>query len=189
MIESSCAAVQCPLAGHEQGDEHVEVYREVMGSPSEGHLYSAVLPEVVTSAPHAMMLMSSRSPLNGLPILSNYPPLALLQRKRLAARRHAVTYAYDFPAVFENALRETWAARAAAGACLPLWRLKVHKRHVCVCVSHRVPFCGSGSCCCGHCFHGVVYMHFAPEPDIYSEVCAHSPCPRCMWSGIEISTC
>ncbi|MEW5311712.1 MAG: hypothetical protein WDW38_003401 [Sanguina aurantia] len=104
-----------PCPGHEQGDEHVEVYREMLGSASQGHLYSAVLPEVAASSQHAAVQPLSRSPLHGLPILSGYPPLALLQRKRLAARRHSVTYAYDFPTVFGNALREVWAARAAAG--------------------------------------------------------------------------
>eukprot|EP00798_Chlamydomonas_sp_ICE-L_P004931 gene4932-34702_t len=44
-----------------------------------------------------------------------YPTLEPLQRKRLIARRHSVTYCYDFPGVFENALREIWAERAAAG--------------------------------------------------------------------------
>jgi acetyl-CoA carboxylase/biotin carboxylase 1 len=38
-----------------------------------------------------------------------------LQQKRLAARRHNTTYCYDFPSVFDNALRGIWAARAAAG--------------------------------------------------------------------------
>ena len=38
-----------------------------------------------------------------------------LQQKRLAARRHKTTYAYDFPSVFGNALREQWTARAVAG--------------------------------------------------------------------------
>jgi acetyl-CoA carboxylase/biotin carboxylase 1 len=38
-----------------------------------------------------------------------------LQVKRLSARRFNTTYCYDFPSVFENALRSTWAARAAAG--------------------------------------------------------------------------
>ena len=48
-------------------------------------------------------------------MLDPYPPLAPLQQKRLAARRHKTTYCYDFPSVFGNALREAWAARAAAG--------------------------------------------------------------------------
>lgn len=53
--------------------------------------------------------------LQGTPVLDAYPPLAPLQQKRLAARRHKTTYCYDFPSVFGNALREAWAARAAAG--------------------------------------------------------------------------
>ena len=53
--------------------------------------------------------------LHGLPVLGPYPPLEPLQQRRLAARRHAVTYCYDFPSVFEDALRELWAARAGAG--------------------------------------------------------------------------
>lgn len=48
-------------------------------------------------------------------ILEEYAPLQRLQQKRLAARRHKTTYCYDFPSVFGNALREAWAARAAAG--------------------------------------------------------------------------
>lgn len=38
-----------------------------------------------------------------------------LQKNRLTARRHNTTYCYDFPSVFENALRGIWAARANAG--------------------------------------------------------------------------
>ncbi|KAF5828836.1 carboxyl transferase domain-containing protein [Dunaliella salina] len=53
--------------------------------------------------------------LHGESVLGPYPPLQPLQQRRLAARRHNVTYCYDFPAVFETALREIWAARAAAG--------------------------------------------------------------------------
>jgi acetyl-CoA carboxylase/biotin carboxylase 1 len=54
-------------------------------------------------------------PSDGEPVLTPYAPLEPLQQKRLAARRHRTTYAYDFPAVFEDALRTLWAARAAAG--------------------------------------------------------------------------
>jgi acetyl-CoA carboxylase / biotin carboxylase 1 len=54
-------------------------------------------------------------PLAGTPILAPCPPLEALQRKRLAARRHKTTFCYDFPSVFGNALRQAWAARAAAG--------------------------------------------------------------------------
>ena len=44
------------------------------------------------------------------PLLAPVAPLAPLQHRRLLARRHASTYCYDFPAVFENALRAAWAA-------------------------------------------------------------------------------
>lgn len=54
-------------------------------------------------------------PLAGTPILAPYAPLEALQQKRLAARRHQTTFCYDFPSVFANALRQAWAARAAAG--------------------------------------------------------------------------
>ena len=48
-------------------------------------------------------------------MLAPYSPLEPLQQKRLAARRHKTTYCFDFPAVFEDALRQLWAQRAAAG--------------------------------------------------------------------------
>lgn len=48
-------------------------------------------------------------------VLEPYGPLELLQQKRLAARHHKTTYAYDFPAVFENALREIWNQRTVTG--------------------------------------------------------------------------
>lgn len=67
---------------------------------------------------------SASAPLAGADVLSPYPPLEPLQQKRLAARRHAVTYCYDFPAVFEGALRDIWAARLAAG----VWRRGVRGR-------------------------------------------------------------
>lgn len=52
-------------------------------------------------------------PLHGTPILAPYSPLLPLQQRRLAARRHATTYCYDFPAVFNNALRALWDAHRA----------------------------------------------------------------------------
>ena len=44
-----------------------------------------------------------------------YPSLDGLQRKRLAAKRHKTTYCYDFPSVFNTAMRDIWTARLAAG--------------------------------------------------------------------------
>jgi acetyl-CoA carboxylase/biotin carboxylase 1 len=88
--------------GHEAGDDCVEVYREACDEEKGLIIYSAnadggtaMLSDIPTSAP--------------------YPPLEWLQYKRLIARRHNTTYCRDFPAVFENALRQMWAARAAGG--------------------------------------------------------------------------
>lgn len=54
-------------------------------------------------------------PLSGSPIIAPYAPLEALQQKRLAARRHKTTYCYDFPSVFETALRDIWTARSVMG--------------------------------------------------------------------------
>ena len=89
-------------AGHESGEEDVQVYQE--GADSHPQVYASVhtgLPPV--------------GPLHDQPLLSAYGPLEHLQQKRLAARLHKTTFCYDFPRVFENALREVWDARAAAG--------------------------------------------------------------------------
>ena len=86
--------------GHETGEECVAVYREAAGA--DGAATYAAAPGVPPG------------PLHGAPLLSPYPPLEGLQQKRLAARRHKTTYCYDFPSVFENALRGAWSARAAA---------------------------------------------------------------------------
>ena len=53
--------------------------------------------------------------LDNTSILSPYPALEQLQQKRLAARRHKTTFAYDFPHVFGNALRKVWIDRDASG--------------------------------------------------------------------------
>ena len=146
--------------GHEHGEEHVEVYREVpslrpsgsaavatpdspLGPPGVPlafrHADAAVAsahppgggsaPTAITASAHAVgdgggtmipkplenMAGGLSGSLHGLLVLGPYPPLQPLQQRRLAARRLAVTYCYDFPSVFEDALREMWAARAAAG--------------------------------------------------------------------------
>jgi len=54
-------------------------------------------------------------PLRDTLVMAPYPPLAGLQQKRLAARRHKTTYCYDFPSVFGTALRDIWTARAVSG--------------------------------------------------------------------------
>lgn len=103
--------------GHEAGEEHVEVYREALvtgeGAAPGGQLrYTLAVSEGSSAAPAPPTVGES---LHNQRIIEPYPALEPLQQKRLAARRHATTYAYDFPTVFENALRDIWAARAAAG--------------------------------------------------------------------------
>ena len=99
--------------GHEGGEDCVDIYREVLSTGNQkeqGMIYSAGKESFGATVASAAV-----AALDGIPVSSPYPPLEPLQQKRLAARRHKTTYCYDFPAVFENALREIWAARAAAG--------------------------------------------------------------------------
>ncbi|PRW58200.1 acetyl- carboxylase 1-like isoform A [Chlorella sorokiniana] len=91
--------------GHEAGEECVEVYREVVGQDAR----------IVYSSRHNIGDGGKCGPSDGEPVLAPYLPLEPLQQKRLAARRHKTTYCFDFPAVFEDALRQLWAQRAAAG--------------------------------------------------------------------------
>jgi len=92
--------------GHEGGEECVDIYRE---EPSSSGKPSMVY------AGRDMAGDGRLGALDGTAVTAPYPPLEVLQQKRLAARRHKTTYCYDFPAVFENALREIWGARATAG--------------------------------------------------------------------------
>lgn len=94
--------------GHEAGEEHVEVYRE---SITEDAGASPTLCYTLPGKETANDMAS----LAGIPVLRPYPQLEPLQQKRLAARRHNTTYCYDFPALFENALRDMWSERAAVG--------------------------------------------------------------------------
>lgn len=84
-----------------------------MGGLKAVTLGPASLPH--TSLPPFNTALPPTPPPRPQPVLAPYAPLEPLQQKRLSARRHKTTYCYDFPAVFENALREIWAARAAAG--------------------------------------------------------------------------
>lgn len=59
--------------------------------------------------------------LHGAALLAPYPRLEPLQLKRLAARRHATTFCYDFPTVFENALRDIWWAGVYEVGMLCMW--------------------------------------------------------------------
>lgn len=89
------------VTGHEFGEENVSIYRESRNQPL---LYESV---------HAKS--EGPGPLSGVPVNAPYAPLEILQQKRLAARRHRTTYCYDFPSVFQTALRDIWAARAVNG--------------------------------------------------------------------------
>jgi acetyl-CoA carboxylase / biotin carboxylase 1 len=93
-------------SGHEGGEECVEIYREACIGALAPHDQGNVVYKTIGDG---------LGSLDGASIATPYAPLATLQQKRLAARRHNTTYCYDFPAVFEHALREAWAARAAAG--------------------------------------------------------------------------
>lgn len=102
--------------GHETGEEYVEVYREAAApAPGDGKVPPGMpIYSSATAAAPGGGGLGEAGPLAGTPLLAGYPALAGLQQKRLAARRHRTTYCYDFPSVFENALRGAWAARAAA---------------------------------------------------------------------------
>ncbi|KAK9799384.1 hypothetical protein WJX73_008409 [Symbiochloris irregularis] len=90
--------------GHETGEDNIHIYRE---APSgEGFIYKSV---------HSAGPSERAGPLHGQDIVAPYPPLERLQQKRLAARRHKTTFCYDFPSVFQNALRSAWTDRAVAG--------------------------------------------------------------------------
>ena len=89
--------------GHEAGEEDVQVYQEGVQEGNNVYLSRH------TQGPAGAF--------DGTPILAPYPPLEQLQQKRLAARRHKTTFAYDFPNVFGNALRKIWVDRDASGEC------------------------------------------------------------------------
>jgi len=83
-------------SGFESDLEHIDIYREAL-SPAGQAIYS---PQPAVGA--------RPGPLAGQLLASVYEPLETLQRKRLSARRLRTTYCYDFPAVFETALRDIW---------------------------------------------------------------------------------
>lgn len=84
-------------------------------APAAHNAAAAARSSTAASGAGARSTGVSSAALHGQPVLGPYPPLEPLQQRRLAALRHAVTYCYDFPSVFEDVVREAWAARAAAG--------------------------------------------------------------------------
>ncbi|KAG2488653.1 hypothetical protein HYH03_012820 [Edaphochlamys debaryana] len=165
--EAAWRVVVSMPTGHEHGEQHVEVYREVPADPAsftrsptrvprtympapafatataaaaaaaaataEGGAAAAAVPVYNNIAPFSAagaaqdgpvkaMTVDNRGrrapanyPLAGTLVGAPFPPLAPLMQKRLAARKHNVTYVYDYPGVFEAALQDLWAARSAAG--------------------------------------------------------------------------
>uniref|UniRef100_M8BYH2 Acetyl-CoA carboxylase n=1 Tax=Aegilops tauschii TaxID=37682 RepID=M8BYH2_AEGTA len=51
---------------------------------------------------------ASAGPLHGIPLHEPYKPLDALDQKLNTARKNETTYCYDFPLVFEKALKESW---------------------------------------------------------------------------------
>eukprot|EP00803_Ostreobium_quekettii_P003946 evm.model.scf_1945.1 EVM.evm.TU.scf_1945.1 scf_1945:1899-19188(+) len=93
--------------GHETSADDVAIYREKLVQDANGQQ------ERVYESKH--FAACAAGPLDGQPVLQPYGPLDPLEQKRLQARRLNTTYCYDFPRVFDNALREIWSERARAG--------------------------------------------------------------------------
>lgn len=72
--------------------ELVQVYREALDKDSGKPVYCSPL-------------ASALGPLHGVPLSTQYKPLAAIDQKRLTARRQNTTYCYDFPLVWLNHLR------------------------------------------------------------------------------------
>lgn len=110
-------------SGHEAGEDTVGVYREELDSGS-GQVVLAAARGAPLRSPHSA---EPQDPRIGQQVLEHVPPLSPLQQRRLHARRHSTTYCYDFPAVFENALRAVWAAHLAqSGGAAPTGAPLVH---------------------------------------------------------------
>lgn len=120
MREAAWRVVVSLPTGHEHGEEHVDVYREVVPPPPTAAEPTAAVPPqqlvyqaALTHCPAPQMSSSPNSSyaslpavtagavsqpvtagvpnLHGTPVLGPYPPLEKLQQRRLAARRHNVT--------------------------------------------------------------------------------------------------
>ncbi|XBI75211.1 hypothetical protein VPH35_068610 [Triticum aestivum] len=72
----------------------VDIYREVEDSNTHELFYRSATP--------------AAGPLHGIPLHEPYKPLDALDQKRNTARKNETTYCYDFPLVFEKALKESW---------------------------------------------------------------------------------
>ncbi|XP_059279749.1 acetyl-CoA carboxylase 1-like [Lycium ferocissimum] len=72
----------------------VHIYREVEDKAEQRVVYQSV---------------SVHGPLHGVAVTAPYPPLSLLDQKRILARKSNTTYCYDFLLAFEVALEKSWA--------------------------------------------------------------------------------
>jgi len=88
-------------SGFESDLEHIDIYREALDQAGQ----AVYAPQPAAGA--------RPGPLAGHLLGKVYEPLETLQRKRLSARRLRTTYCYDFPALFETALREVWESTGA----------------------------------------------------------------------------
>ncbi|XP_024517260.1 acetyl-CoA carboxylase 1 isoform X1 [Selaginella moellendorffii] len=73
----------------------VEIYREVRDPLTKQTVYSSPFP-------------GCEGPLHGVPLSKQCKPLEALDSRRLLARKNGTTFCYDFPLVFEAALKQCW---------------------------------------------------------------------------------
>lgn len=97
-------------------------WRAIVANPS-GHACSIEVYREVEDPVHGVPAYFSpfdppKGGLHGKPLSAPYPALHSVERRRLAARRNNTTYCYDFLMVFEEALKEAWAAATAADPAL-----------------------------------------------------------------------
>ncbi|PPD85132.1 hypothetical protein GOBAR_DD17929 [Gossypium barbadense] len=85
------------------------VVKNVTGQTFTLHIYR----ELEDTSKHRVVYhsLSVRGPLHGVPVNAQYQALAVLDRKRLLARKNNTTYCYDFPLAFETALQQSWASQ------------------------------------------------------------------------------
>ncbi|OIT39824.1 PREDICTED: acetyl-CoA carboxylase 1-like [Nicotiana attenuata] len=96
-------------AGEANGAWRV-VVANVTGHTCIVHIYREV--ENVSEQRAVYHSASGDGPLHGVPVTAPYPPLGVLDQKRLLARKSNTTYCYDFPLAFEAALEKSWATEA-----------------------------------------------------------------------------
>eukprot|EP01094_Clydonella_sp_ATCC50884_P002538 TRINITY_DN11939_c0_g1_i1.p1 TRINITY_DN11939_c0_g1~~TRINITY_DN11939_c0_g1_i1.p1 ORF type:complete len:2190 (+),score=948.83 TRINITY_DN11939_c0_g1_i1:693-6572(+) len=61
------------------------------------------------SKAHILISMTEHGPMNALPVLTPYPVVSKLEKRRLRARNLDTTYCYDFPTLFRISIEHMWA--------------------------------------------------------------------------------